>query len=252
MYGSPVNGHSRCVDVDDPDTWPEDLANLVRAIAADAQSENSDVAEVACSDLGVSGFEQDVRRMLDGKLLRAYHATRLLPHEVAAIASDGLRILNDDLVLRRLDAAYRAGCLTEAERRQLMNGRTTASGRRDKVCLFLSRRSITYQAHGLYTLMSTWGGEGIYWAHLDHDNALGAKLRTLGVPTIVVTQLDLATPSNIHVFPGLAHAFTGTALDLPDVGGSIHYFSPVPATNIETIIQPGDPDYPLHEDIPQN
>jgi hypothetical protein len=130
-------------------------------------------------------------------------------------------------------------------------GKTLADNRVNQVCLFLSATSITRDAHGLYRLLATWGGEGIYWRHAGIGNTLGDRLRSLGLPTIVVAQLDLTVPTKPLVFPGIANAFVGTALRLTDIGSDIFYFAPVSPAGIERLIQPGDRDYPQHSDIPQ-
>ena len=240
------------VDVDNPATWPDQLAELVDTMTDHVREVEGESPDLACSDLDVASFEGEIEDVLDGQLLRAYHATRLLPHEVEAIRSTGLQILNDDLVCQRLTDAYLQGFLTEAERDQLVAGRTVTQGRRDKVCLFLSQNELVNSPHGFARLLETWGGEGIYWAHADKGDALRPKLLSLGTPSIVVALLDLAAPrQKTLIFPGLAHAFTSARLGLPDVGGSISYFAPITADKVEDIFQPGHIDYPSSAGIPQ-
>lgn len=240
------------IDVDDPGTWPERLTERVHGLADQVRATTSKPSELPCSDLPVWEYEEEICRLLDGHLLRAYHATRLLPHEADAILAEGLRTLGSELVEDRLATAHRLGYLTDAEHDMLLEGRTLANNRVNQVCLFLSAISITRDVHGLHRLLATWGGEGIYWGHADIGNTLGNRLRSLGLPTIVVTQLDLTVPTKVLVFPGIANAFVGAALRLTNVDGDIFYFAPVPPSGIERLIQPGDPDYPQHPDLPQN
>jgi len=248
-----VSDRSHCVvDVDQPASWPVELADLVSEMV-ERVKEEGDLIEVACSDLPLGEYETDVTASLDGHLLRAYHATRLLPHEAEAIKKgDGLRVLSNGLVAHRLDEAQENGYITYEERDQLLAAATLGKGRADKICFFLPLRQASERAYGFHTLLATWGGEGIYWAHAGEDTDLRGRLRALGSPAIVVAQLDLTVaPMELTVYPGLAHVFTGITLGLPDVGASISYFAPVPANFIEDLIQPGHVLYPSHEDIPQ-
>lgn len=238
------------VDVDNPDTWPDRLEDWVHS-RADQVRDIVDDPEFPCSDLPLLEHEDSTRRLLDGYLLRAYHATRLLPHEADAIRTQGLRILDERLVTDRLDAAHHHGHLTDAERRALLAGKTLSDNRVSKVLLFLSAASFTHDAHGLNPLLTNWGGEGIYWQHIHRDNPLRTKLRSFGTPTIVVATLNLTTADKVLIFPGVIHALVGTALGLSSIGGSIHYYAPVPPAHIERLIQPGDPNYPQHPGLPQ-
>ena len=237
------------VDVDDPHTWPDNLADRVHGLL-DLVRDTVDGPEFPCADLPLAEHEDSTSRLLDGCLLRAYHATRLLPHEADAIRSQGLRILDERLVTDRLDAAHRHGHLTDIEHRALLEGRTLSGNRVNKVLLFLSAASFTHDARGLRPLLTNWGGEGIYWQHIHHDNPLRTKLRSFGTPTIVVATLDLTAADKVLVFPGVTHALVGTALGLSTIGGSVHYYAPIPPAHIERLIQPGDPDYP-HTALPQ-
>jgi hypothetical protein len=224
---------------------------MVSHSLADQVRDTVDDPEFACSDLPLLEHEDHTRQLLDGYLLRAYHATRLLPHEADAIRTQGLLILSERLVTDRLDTAHHHGHLTDAERHTLLAGRTLDDNRVDKVCLYLSATTPIRDAHGLRLLLTNWGGEGIYWQHVHNDNPLHTKLRSFGTPTIVVANLDLTAADRVLIFPGVVHALVGTALGLSDIGASIHYYAPIPPTHIERLIQPGDPDYPQHPILPQ-
>lgn len=229
------------VDVDDPTTWPDELSAQVHELADQIRITTNDLPELPCCDLALWEHEEDIRRLLDGCLLRAYHATRLLPHEAAAVRTQGLRALGPELVTDRLAAAHQLGYITDVEHDALLAGKTLTRNRVDQVCLFLSATTIIRDADGLDRLLNTWGGEGIYWRYADSDSHLREKLRSLGHPTIVVAQLDLTVPPRLLVFPGLANAFVGAVLGLADVGGDILYSAPVSATYIERLIQLDEP-----------
>lgn len=247
-----TDSNAQVVDVDDPGTWPEQFTVWVRYLADQVRATTDKPSELPCCDLQLREHEEETRRLLNGYLLRAYHAARLLPHEAGAIYTKGLRTLGPELVEDRLAQAHQLGYITETDHDTLLADKTLDTNRVNQVCFFLSATSITRDARGLYQLLATWGGEGIYWKHADTGNILGDKLRSLGLPTIIVAQLDLTVPAKLLVFPGIANAFVGAALGLTDVGGDIFYFAPVPPTGIERLVQPGDPGFPQHPDLPQN
>jgi hypothetical protein len=236
-----VDNLGHVVDVDDSTTWPEELSAQVNKLADQIRIANNDLSELPCCDLALWEHEEGIRRLLDGYLLRAYHATRLLPHEVDAVHAQGLRILSPELVKGRLATAHQLGYITDVEHHKLLAGKTLTSNRLDQICLFLSTTTIARDADGLHLLLNTWGGEGIYWQHAHSDNPLRDKLRSLGRPIIVVAQLDLTVLPRLRVFPGLANAFVGAALGLADVGGDILYSAPIPAAHIERLIRLDEP-----------
>lgn len=228
---------SPVADIDDPSTWPEELAAQVNELADQIRMTTPDLSELSCSDLPLWGHEAGIRQLLNGCLLRAYHATRLLPHEADAVRAQGLRMLTTELVKDRLATAYQLGYITDVEHDKLLAGKALSSDRLGQVCFFLSTTTIIRDATGLHLLLSTWGGEGLYRQHAHSDNPLRDKLRSLGHPTIVVAQLDFTVPTKLLVFPSLANAFVGKTLGLTDVGGDIFYSAPIPPTHIERLIQ---------------
>lgn len=229
------------VDVDDPNTWPKELVAQVNELADEVRMTKTDLSDLPCGDLPLSGHEEHIRQLLNGYLLRAYHATRLLPHEADDVRIHGLRVLSSELVNGRLATAYQLGYITDVERDKLLASKTLTSNRLDQVCFFLSGVTVTSDADGLHLLLSTWGGEAIYWQHAHSDNPLREKLRSLGSPTIVVARLDVTLPRTLLAFPGFANVFAAKILGLADVGGDIFYSASIPATHIERLIQVDEP-----------
>lgn len=90
------------------------------------------------TDLDLSIENEDpFRELFRGSVLRAYHATRLLPHEVEGIRSHGLRLASEELVTSRLSQAFEVGLIDETLRGALFAGsvfaKRDADNRKDQV-----------------------------------------------------------------------------------------------------------------------
>lgn len=226
------------VDADHPDTWPQNVMAWVRDVSEILKGSTPHTSDLILPN---DDDEDQFRSLFSGRLVRAYHATRLLPHEVAGIRRDGLRPLSEEMLRDRLAAAQHAGYLAPSEVKELFAGQTAReSNRAGQVCLFLSEEPMGDKWSGLWNLLSMWGGEAIYGDNI----SLRDRLRTLGVPTIVVAAVDLSPGWQTHqVWPGLAVAFIGRFLELDAGGASIHYNAPIPPEHVLSIWQPGDSDY---------
>ncbi|OXM59300.1 hypothetical protein [Amycolatopsis vastitatis] len=239
------------VDVDDSGTWPDQFAQRVHELVEQRRHLIDDPAEFPCSDLGLWEREAEVHQLLDGYLLRGYHATRLLAHETDTIRAHGLRLFDDKLGTDRLDTAVKRGYLTKDEHATLIQSMALVDNRVGQICFFPSKTTLTEDAGGLNLLLAAWGGEAIYMPHVHTDNPMNTKLRSMGIPSIVVAQLDLRSSPTTKVFPGLANAFVAAALGLTSLTVDVIHRAPVPPSHIERIFHPGDTDYPPHQDLPQ-
>lgn len=125
------------VDVDDQATWPAPVAEMIALLA----SEYGDVTTYT-SDLPLP-LEADsaLREILSGFVLRAYHCTRLLDHEVQMVRERGLRILSAELICDRITSARRASAITKRDAAKLSTAHVFAtgeeSGRENQVCFVL-------------------------------------------------------------------------------------------------------------------
>src|SRR5205085_1548031 len=100
------------IDPDDDRTWP----NATRRWAEErARALEGSTAFV--EDLEITLQEEDkFRETFGAQRVLAYHCTRLLTHEVAAIRAIGLRPLSESLVRDRIAAAVAHGALAPAVR----------------------------------------------------------------------------------------------------------------------------------------
>ncbi|NTX51855.1 hypothetical protein [Myxococcus sp. CA039A] len=238
------------IDPDDVATWPDDLREYVDELSASAPDDIEYTADLRLLDEAKS-----ILAMLDGAVVRAYHCTRLLPHEVVAVRQSGLKALSGNLMAGRIGDALLAGSISQAESIELLNGHVFARGmaenREGRVCLVAGRTMFDSHSSGFNDLLSIWGGEAIY-------SAMGERweprLRDLGTASIVAVDLDLAhTGKNRHhlVFPGIAELFVGCALQLEDRGVEIHYFADVPGGRVVGVWQPGHAEYDRHPELPR-
>jgi hypothetical protein len=236
------------VDPDDPSQWPD----AVRALCGEWESEVAATEYLSDLELGDSA-DSALRASLQGQQLRAYHATRLLPHEVDGIRSDGLRVFSRQLVDNRIDAAHAHGHLTGVEADELRAahmfavGEDTDRGNRSGLWVTLRMASLGL---GGWPLMSHWGGEGINFS--SGATHLGPLLRRLGRPTIVVVAVPVASSWRQQgCYPSLDRLFLGSWRGLAG-GSDLHVAHPIPGTNILEIWQSGDSAYGAISNLPSS
>lgn len=186
--------------------------------------------------------------------IRAYHSTRLLEEEVAAIQNQGLTPLSEELVTSRVQAAYTSGHVTAAEHEVLLSGCMFAvgnvAGRPGQVCAVVGRTIFDEDPGAVDLLLRMWGGEAIYRAH--ERTAFAERLSALGKPSIVVINLRITGHSqHPRFFPPLSKLFVGRLLQLPETYGDAFYYSRVEPEEIVDIWQPGHLEYDRHHRIPQ-
>ena len=238
------------VYLDDPDTWPEQVRERANAWA-DRLRGTTDYP----SDLDLEHEDEDAfTALFADRCLVAYHATRLLDHEVAGIRANGLRRASYELVLDRIAAAHAEAAIDDELRERLVDANVFAerdsSGRENQVCAVLSRESFNRQHRGFGYLLNEWGGELIGMS--SGGAGLRPQLRTLGRPAIVVAALDLAQSWKTHYCaPSLHKAFVGGLLELEDQGATVHYRADVGPERVVDIGQPGHPEYDRHVALPR-
>jgi len=237
------------VDVDDRATWPPKVAEIGSHWANQYKGTTEYTSDLALPLEAESQF----RELFAGRLLRAYHCTRLLPHEVAMVRRVGLRPLSSNLLRDRINAAERAGVISASDAEQMHAAHVFATGqqqhREDQVCLILSSRVFQYNLGGCEPLLTTWGGEGLYSS--SGAALLPDRLKGLGLPTVVIALLDIGGRGSPHLFfPALHKVFVGAALGLADRGADIFYKSPVLSEHVERVLQAGDPAYARLGNLP--
>lgn len=235
-------GHSSTVasiEVHNRSTWP---ASLVATVTGRGFAEDDT-------------FRADgIRELLRGARIRAYHCTRLLPHEGALIRQQGLRPLTETLVTDRIRQAHDAGAFDAVLRDALLashvfafQGGRYSECREDQVCFVVSRAHFDSSPDSCAPLLSRWGGEGIYWAAEEQ----AARLAALGRPSIVVADLNFDVPGKHLMFPTLLSVLREAAAG-KDRSADVFYRAPVPPECIVAIWQPGDAEYDAHPRLPRS
>jgi hypothetical protein len=237
--GAPVT-----VDVDDAATWPAPVREWASGWA--------DRRGLSLESLPVDLMEREpeLRALLSGQKLIAFHCTRLLEHEVAEIRERGLRQLTADLIADRIASAHAAGAINE-ELRNLLSSKNAlewwnADSREGQVCTVLGRGTLDEHARGVSPFLETWGGEGIYfaWDRTDTEE----ELKRLGRPAIVVVRLDVTDGERAWCY-SLGRPFVERLVGV-EPGAELFYKDDVPAEDLLAIWQPGDPEYDRHRDLP--
>lgn len=231
-------------------TWPHDVRKSAEAIADLCRGTRGYVEDLRVP----AGCDEDFRQLFVGRALRAYHATRLLHHEGSMIRAQGLRMLSEDLVVGRIQQAHELGHLSPEERNHLLSGHVFVEGREHgragHASLFISRTPLDRMLHGVWPLLTTWGGEGIYMAQGGHS--MRDKLRALGVPTVVVVDVDLGPDPAVHgIYPELWKLFAARLLGRQPLSADLLYKASVPPEGVVALWKPGDPEYDKHKRLPR-
>jgi hypothetical protein len=231
---SPVDDSMKpLIDIDDRTTWPPHVYQIVSKWAEQCAGKTN-----YTNDLPLRiDLEAPFQKQFEGYLVRAYHYTRLLPHERPMVLSQGLRRLSADLLTERIESARAAGAISAVEAEIFHKTHVFAAGeeehREGQVCLVLSERLFERDSEACLPLLTSWGGEALYRS--SGSVPFRERLKTLGVPTRVVGLLEIEDASKHKVYPALHRVFVGSFLGLMDVGADVFYRAPVPPEYIERI-----------------
>jgi hypothetical protein len=232
----------RVIAVDDARTWPPGIRAAVDRAAARLDRDLGDFGAVGHDD------EMVFRASLAPHLVKAFHATRLLPHEVRWIRDQGLRPLTRQLIADRVQGASKLGFITAEDLAKLQTANVFHDGNHSRaghVWFFLSRRIFDESVGSYWPLISEWGGEGIYMSRA--GKPLRPLLRTLGQPAIVVAGVDLSAA--IHTTPGTLMTFLGHRLRVRGIFGGVRHSGLVPPREVLDVWLPGHPEFNKHHEF---
>ncbi|QRN97012.1 hypothetical protein JRI60_50010 [Archangium violaceum] len=233
-------------------TLPNDVMRVILNAASAGRGSTANTDEVSLTGKGA------FRAAWGRALLRTYHCTRLLPHEVEMIRNQGLRRLTQALMHDRIEAARQSGVITEQEAAQLQQAHVFATrqhrSRMEQVWLIAGRIVFDNRIEACIRFLSTWGGEALYkskmWPTLDK------RISTLGTPSIVVADIDIygrpdtaTNPDIFEFFVDLQRQAEHRSAD--DVYANVIYKDDVPAKHVVGIWQPGHREYDRHAGLPR-
>jgi hypothetical protein len=125
-----------------------------------------------------------------GRRLVGFHAARLMADEIADIKANGLKVLSEDFLHRRLSKVEASGSMPAliiaALRASNLAAQTNRSGR---TCFCFTRETFRDE-RAVHRLLRSWGGEAMY-AHHERDLRIGSVLRKVGTPCIVVAAIPV-------------------------------------------------------------
>jgi len=204
------------VDIDRPGSWTADVLEIVeRAIDRAPEPE---WREDPFDHFGweFDSEEIELRHEMRNDRLVGYHATRLLPHEIASIRSlTGLEVLTEELRLRKVIEAedrYPEAFSDDPNGTVLMRSgpndwQGTADVRLGSIDFVAPFRLFELHAGGLMNLLDTWGGETLGWTRGGRgENAALVTLTDHSEPSIVEFAARVPT---LNTYTPLLPAFAG-------------------------------------------
>jgi hypothetical protein len=183
-------------------TWPADVVVEVERLASICREQPSNTLTTNSQELSLghleATFEADTafRRLLEGRLVSLFHATRLLPHEREAVREEGLVVLDERHRSKRVDRVieiYGADCGVSRLEHLRHAGPLTwnSAHRRGRLGVLHGvtplKAAFDGAGSGMTIFLSHWGGESFYWANLE-SVALGETIALLtkrSAPAIV-------------------------------------------------------------------
>ncbi|MDY1550143.1 hypothetical protein [Luteibacter sahnii] len=178
------------IDACDPSTWPLSLSEALADI--------NDVAlayELDAPGSSLADYEWAVDRISEALThlsIRGWHCTNLSTDEIKAIREQGMAPLSSDMAVMRVNQQRTRGALSSAVAEEVaakhQAGQPNRNGR-TWFCFFPPRKA---GQGGIERLLRYWGGEAVYWAHLEHC-AVSEELRHIGTPAIIEVELPIAS-----------------------------------------------------------
>lgn len=235
------------IDVERPSTWPAALGEVVAAVAP-RYAGTQFAGDIWLTDHEAAAIEDE----LAGLDVVGYHASRLLEHELEAIAREGMPLLDRAFLERKVASARDRGHLTEKEARILLAEHAALDNRTmnraGKVCAVVPRGSLDSDPGGVAQLLAYWGGEALYWAH--EKSALGPTLRRIGCPAVVAVRIPAVRGAD-YWSKDVPALLVGVAVGAEEVLAEVHVRTAVPPTAVVAVWTPGHHEYDRHRALPR-
>lgn len=225
---------------DDPTTWPDEVINAVDEII----SSNPGFSKAKnVSDLRLEDGERDrIIKAVEPIPLIAFHASRLLPHEIDSVIQNGLLPPSEEFVRLRIEQAISFGYLDPVSAARFQNSSLGYLRRRTRaplIFLTISRNALRKRWDS-GPLVSNWGGEAMYG-----DLTKSPEMRThlsMGRPVIVKTlfRLGFSTIRLTHWEP--ASYLVAVRLKKETLGGNL-LMDAVSPQQILKVVTSDDPEW---------
>lgn len=210
--------------LDDPSTWPGDLATYVRDYPDEP-------------DYGsIEHHRAIVEPRLYQSQIEGWHCTRLTESEGAEIEANGLRLLSPELVRDRVSHARSDGLIDSDLADVILQTNWSGQKHRKNRMAFVGARSpFRTRHHGIGHFLREWGGEAIAFAL--EKTRHQAILSTIGTRTVVEAAINMSDID--HIWPDVWTVMWKGVHTPDDVDGAIVTSALVPASAIIDLIQPG-------------
>jgi len=250
------------IALDDESSWPPSVLSLLDKTFRDLEAyektqaridkicEKDVLARVSPPPNPYSKLRAEVlvelEVLLSRVLLVGYHCTRLCVDEIESVLSSGLRTLGKPLVTERIERRVARGeferdFADKLLRHDVSEDSISRLGRRTGMIWFVFNRATLTGEHGLKYLLGCWGGEAIYWSHMNNPPIMMA-LRSIGTACIVEAAVrvpDINTwsvPQKLVV--GYLQRRKVKTCEVPEMEGFVRV--PVAADQIRRVIRRED------------
>ncbi len=258
LEGGSDTGALPAIDPGQPDTWPTDVRDHVHRLALSCKanpqnSEDTPSCELVPETIDAYTAEREFLEVLEDRRIVLYHATCLLPHEVARVQQLGLLTLSEEGRDRRLDKVIELyGKVINPERLEAL--RRSGSLARDP-----NRRSarlgVLYgvtplgdiledAGSSMTVFLENWGGESFYCAAYS-DEDVAETIRELTHQSIA-TIVEFTVPASWldsysyvwQIFVGQLHGWEGAC-------GEFRIGQSIPPQQILELLHEDSPKWPL-------
>ena len=177
------------VSLDNPDTWPSEIRTEIDALTGAPSSSEAE------------GIHARLGRLLVGHSIVGYHCSRLTDRELLKVRARCLRPLTNTMIIEKVDAAV----ATDDPDVEIIGRQHRAddSTRKNRIEVFGVRPAFRSPHFGapMTTFWANGDGEAIAYPleRTEHQ----AKLRRVGVPTVIVAEVlwqDITRISRSPVF----------------------------------------------------
>ncbi len=224
------------LDLDDQSSWGPAIREIIGEHQSRLERRAGTARERAAEDL----MDEAAR----GRRLRAYHCTRLLPHERIRIREHGLQLLTKDLMTERIESAVDHGHIDHDERLAFHRSHAFATGdhqhREGCTYLILGTAAFAETPWRVNQLLSRWGGEAMYQSG---SAVRRDRLEQLGQPTIVVVEVVYRPEQYERHSRDLLEPFLRADLGQEEAFTELRSLEPIPAEAIIETWTPGDSSY---------
>ena len=141
---------------------------------------------------GFLKFQEELSAQIADRTIRAWHYTRLMDDEADAIIVRGAVPSTLETIKARLDRQVGAGLFTSEMADALFTASPFHGSQHDARAgkFWLTSLPRTIDDGGVELLLSSWGGEAVYF--WQDDEMLQAQLATLGRPRVIEAAVPLA------------------------------------------------------------